>query len=335
MAADVDLGGKVTLLDLANETLPGGGRYVDVAKILSKNLPVFADAHWEEANQSTGHIYGRDAALPNGDMRAINDGIDATAGRTDQLTEPISLYEDRGIVDQELVVLAEKARPGGGAEFRARKDDQHIRGGAVWLGDKILYGERVVATPNYINGFAARRDDASGDNIADCGDATGSSVTSAYLINWGPDKVAFLYPAGGKTEIVKEEDMGRQLVDGANSKQLWAYVTEFYYRFGILINDERYFQRLANIGTTTANKIDIDKLIELYHNMDDAPGGADGAILYVGKTGYMQLEQEVKNLGEHLLRWVKLDSGASVLMFKGNVPVHKWTSIKDTEEVVT
>jgi|GEM_PF-3599846 len=332
--ADVDLGGKVTLLDLANETLPGGGRYVDVAKILSKNLPIFADAHWEEANQSTGHIYGRDAALPNGDMRSINDGIDATAGRTDQLTEPISLYEDRGIVDQELVVLAAKARPGGGAEFRARKDDQHIRGGAVWLGDKILYGERTVAHPNYINGFTGRRATIAGGNIANCGDATGSSVTSAYLINWGPDKVAFLYPAGGKSEIIKEEDMGRQLVDGANSKQLWAYVTEFYYRFGILINDERFFQRLCNIGTTTANKIDIDKLIELYHNMDDAPGGAEGAILYVGKTGYMQLEQEVKNLGEHLLRWVKLDSGASVLMFKGNVPVRKWTSIKDTEEVV-
>jgi len=332
--ADVDLGGKVTLLDLANETLPGGTRFVEKAKILSKVLPVFADAHWEEANQSSGHIYGRDAALPNGDMRSINDGIDATAGRTDQLTEPISLYEDRGVIDQELVLMAEKARPGGGMEFRSRKDDQHIRGGAVWLGDLILYGERTVAHANYINGFATRRPTIATGDIADCGDATGSSVTSAYLINWGPDKVAFLYPAGGKTEILKEEDLGRKLVTGANSKELLAYVTEFYYRFGLLINDERYYQRLANIGTTTANKIDIDKLIELYHNMDDAPGGAEGAILYVGKTGFMQLEQEAKNVGEHILRWVKLDSGGSVLMFKGNVPVHKWNSIKDTEEVV-
>lgn len=333
--ADVDLGGKVTLLDLANETLPGGGRFVDVAKILSKALPVFADAHWEEANQSTGHIYGRDAALPNGDMRSINDGIDATAGRTDQLTEPISLYEDRGIIDQELVLLAEKAKPGGGMEFRSRKDDQHIRGGAVWIGDKILYGERTVAHPNYIDGFGARRPTIATGNIVSCGDATGASVTSAYLINWGPDKVGFLYPAGGKTQIIQEEDMGRQLVTGANSKQLWAYVTEFYYRFGIVINDERYFQRLCNIGTTTANIIDVDKLIQIYHNMDDAPGGAEGAILYVGKTGYMQLEQQAKNLGEHILRWVKVDGGGSVLMFKGNVPVRKWTSIKDTEAVVS
>ena len=332
--ADVDLAGKVTLLDLAQETLPGGGRFVDVAKILTKVVPPFQDAHWEEGNQTGGNLFGRDVYLPNGDMRSINDGIDATRGATDQITEPISLYEDRNIVDQELVNLADQARPGGGVEFRARKDDQHIRGGGVWLGDKFLYGARAVATPNYINGFATRRATIAGGNIANCGDATGSSVTSAYLINWGPGKVSFLYPPGHKTQIVTEEDLGKKLVTGANSKELLAFVTEFYLRFGIQVEDERYYQRLCNIGTTTANKIDVDKLIELYHNMDDAPEGAEGSILYVGKTGYMQLEQEAKNLGEHILRWVKLDSGASVLYFKGNIPVKKWTSIKDTEEVV-
>lgn len=332
--ADVDLAGKVTLLDLAQETLPSGGRFVDIAKILTKVVPPFQDAHWEEGNQTGGHLFGRDAYLPNGDMRSINNGIDATSGKTDQLTEPISLYQDRSIVDEELLVMADQARPGGGAEFRARKDDQHIRGGGVWLGDKFLYGARVVATPNYIDGFATRRATIAGGNIADCGDATANLVTSAYLINWGPGKVSFLYPPKNKTATVTEVDKGPRLVTGANAKQLWAYITEFYFRFGIMIEDERHYQRLCNIGTTTANKIDVDKLIELYHNMDDTPDGAEGAILYVGKTGYMQLEQEAKALGEHILRWVKLDSGASVLYFKGNIPVKKWTSIKDTEAVV-
>jgi len=332
--ADVDLAGKVTLLDLAQETLPGGTRFVDVAKILTKTVPPFQDAHWEEGNQVGGHIFGRDAYLPNGDMRSINNGIDATSGKTDQLTEPISLYQDRNIVDEELVTLAERARSGGGIEFRGRKDDQHLRGGGVWLGDKFLYGERAVATPNYINGFAVRRATITGGNIADCGDATGDKVTSAYLINWGPGKVSFLFPPGAKTDIIEEKDKNLQLVTGANAKQLWAWVTEFYFRFGIMIEDERYYQRLANIGTAAANKIDVDKLIELYHEMDDAPEGAEGAILYVGKTGYMQLEQEAKALGEHILRWVKIDGKASVLYFKGNVPVKKWSSIKDTEAVV-
>jgi len=332
--ADVALTGKVTLLDLAQETQPGGGRFVDVAKILTKVVPPFQDAHWEPGNQTGGHLFGRDAYLPNGEMRAINNGISATAGRTDQITEPISLYQDRGIVDEELVALADAAQPGGGVEFRARKDDQHLRGGGVWLGDKFLYGTRAVATPRDIDGFSTRRATIAGGNIADCGDASADEVTSAYMIKWGPDACGFLYPPMHQLQMVEEKDMGLQLTTGVNSKQFWAYITEFYFRFGIMVMDERYLQRLANIGTTTANKIDVEKLIELYHNMDDAPDGAEGAILYVGKTGYMQLEQEAKNLGEHILRWVKLDSGASVLYFKGNIPVKKWTSIKDTEAVV-
>lgn len=332
--ADVDLGGKITLLDLAQETLPGGDRFIDVAKILTSNkrFPVFTDSHWEEGNQIGGHIFGRDAALPNGDMRSINNGIDSTAGRTDQFTEPISLYEDRNTVDQELVVLAERARPGGGMEFRARKDDQHIRGATIWLGDKMLYASRSVANPNYIDGFTTRRATLAGGNIADNGDATGSSVTSGYLIGWGPGKCALLYPPGGKVnDLFGEEDLGRLMVTGANSKQLLAYVTEFYYRYGIWIHDEQYFQRLANIGTGASNHVDVDLMIELAHNLPDT----EGAVWYFNKTGYIQLEQEAKNLGEHILRWVKLDSGAYVLMFKGDIPVKRWDSIKDTEEVVT
>ena len=332
--ADVDLTGKVTLLDLAQETQPGGGRFVDVAKILTKAVPPFQDAHWEPGNQTGGHLFGRDAYLPNGSMRAINNGIDSTRGATDQITEPISLYQDRAIVDEELIALADAAKPGGGVEFRARKDDAHLRGGGVWLGDKFLYGARAVATPRDIDGFSTRRPTIAAGNIANCGDAEANIVTSAYLINWGPDKASFLYPPMHQLQMVEEKDMGKQLTTGVNSKQFWAYVTEFYFRFGIMVMDERYLQRLCNIGTTTANHIDVDKLIELYHNMDDAPGGAEGAILYVGKTGYMQLEQECKNLGDHILKWVTINNKADVMMFKGSVPVKKWSSIKDTEAVV-
>ncbi len=331
--ADTDLAGKITLADLAQETLPGGERFLQIAKILSSNkrTPIFQDAHWEEANMATGDMFGRDAYLPNGDFRSLNNGIDATSGKTDTLTEPVSLYQDRNIVDEELVHIADKAKPGGGLAFRARKDDAHLRGGAIWLGDKFLYGVRAVATPNHIDGFATRRATLAGGNIANNGDASAGAVTSALLIGWGPEKVAMLYPAAGKTELVTERDGGLQLVTGANSKQLWAYVTEFYFRYGIRIMDEAYFQRLCNIGTVAANPIDIDKLIDLYYNLPDT----EGAVLYVNKTGLVQLEQQAKDLGdEHVLRWVKLDTGGSVLMFKGDVPVHRWDSIKNTEAVV-
>ncbi|MBA7665184.1 hypothetical protein ES703_73253 [subsurface metagenome] len=71
--ADVDLGSVVTLLDLAQETR--NGVFIERAKILTKELPIFKDAHWEEGLLEAAHTFGRDAALTHGDYRDINDGI--------------------------------------------------------------------------------------------------------------------------------------------------------------------------------------------------------------------------------------------------------------------
>ena len=43
-----------------------------------------------------------------------------------------------------------------------------------WLGDKFLYGARVVATPRDIDGFSTRRPTIAAGNIANCGDEQNS-----------------------------------------------------------------------------------------------------------------------------------------------------------------
>jgi len=326
--ADVDLANVVTLLDLAQETKDG--QFIDRAKILSKKLPIFQDAHWEESLMAAAHVFGRDAALAQGDFRDINNGIDSTAGKADQVVEPIALYQDRGVVDEELVRLAAP----NGLKFRGRKDDEHIRGGANWLGDKFLYGSRATNV-NGVNGFMTRYNSLtvpplnSTINVLDCGNASAGAVTSVIIIGHGPEKCFFTYPKGGVEKFLKTQDEGRQLVTGANSKEFWAYVTEFYFRWGINVFNEEYFQRLANVGTTTADHVDIDKLVQLANNMPDT----ENAVVYCNKLAYTQLEVEAKNAGDHILHWVKIDEKAYVLYFKG-MPVRKWDSIKNTETVV-
>lgn len=318
-----DLGAHVSLLDLANETHERG--FIDVAKILTHKLPVFGDAHMSEGNMLAADKFGRDAELAQGEVRDINDGIDATKGSTDQITERITLYQSRNVIDEEIVRLSPSP-----LEFRYRKDNSHVRGNANDLGDKFLYDKQSVAHPNYIDGFQPRYNTLSLENVYDNGDASGGAVTSAYIFGWGAEKVSFLYPRNGKTQIVERKDMGLQLITGKNSKQLWAWVTEFYFRYGLKIMDNRYVQRIANIGTSTANHIDIDLLIEARNNLPDT----EGAVMYVNAKVYTQMCIEAKNKGEHLLRWIKIDGKPDVLAFQ-EMPIRKWDSIKNTEAVVT
>lgn len=317
-----DLGAYVTLFDLAQET--DNKEFIDVAAILTEKVPVFQDANWVEGNQKAAHKFGRDAELASGDIRNINDGIDATKGSVDQVVEPISLYEDRSIIDQELVKLAPNE-----LEFRYRMDNMHLKGGANWIGDAILYGAMATAHPNYIDGFQPRYNLLADANVWGNGDATATSVTSAYIIGWGPDKVSFLYPANGRTDILSREDLGKQLVTGKNSKQLVAWVTEFYFRYGIMVMDHRYVQRICNIGTTTVKHLDPDLVIEARNNMPDT----ERAAMYVNKKVYTQLCITAKNMGEHILHWVKIDGKADVLYWQ-DMPIRKWDSIKITEAVV-
>ena len=321
--ADVDLANVVTLLDLAQETK--NGQFIERAKILTKKLPVFKDAHWEESLMEAAHVFGRDAALASGDYRDINDGIASTTGKSDQVVEPIALYQDRGVIDEELVRLAAPNQ----LKFRGRKDDEHIRGGANWLGDKFLYGSRATNV-NGVDGFCTRYNLLALENVENCGDSSAGAVASALILGWGPEKCFFTHPKGGVDKFLKSQDEGRQMVTGANSKEFWAWVTEFYFRWGICVFNENYVQRLANIGTSSANNVDIDKLIILANNMPDT----ESAVLYCNKLVYGQLEIAAKTFGDHILQWVKIDDKAFVLYFKG-MPVRKWDSMKNTEAVVT
>lgn len=322
------MAGELTLMDLAEETKDK--RFVNVAKVLTKKVPPIEDAIWIEGFDLTSHTHGRDASLPSGNYRAINDGIDASKGQTKQIVEPIGLYEDRSQVDVYLTKIAPDP-----LEFRSRRDDQHLRGGAVWLGTKFLTGVRDATTPGGVNGFQTRRASLgltapSGQSIIWNNGGSGGSHTSIWLVQWGEDGVFFTYPKNSKTAGIEEEDLGKQLVTGANSKQMVAYVTEFTYNYGICVANDRSLVRVCNIGTSTTNNVDIDVLIKAILNMRDQ---GEGSVMYLNATAYAQLEIAAKNMGEHVLRWIKVED-TWVQYFK-NTKVKIWESITDTETEVS
>jgi len=316
---------QLTLVELAKRT--NNKKMLAIAEVLDKKVPMLRDAVWVEANQLTGHVINQRTYLPTGSFRQVNKGVPKSASQTKQITESIGLIEDRSEVDEYLIDLAPNPK-----EFRYDEDIAHVEGLAQTMGDAVLY-KSLAAEPLAFDGFQVRYNALSKANVWDCGDATGDSVTSAYLMQWGKRKVHFVYPRNAMNDFIKMIDLGKMLVeDGVDSGYKFvAFVTQFKFNMGIAVWDDRCIQRIANIGTTTANHFDIDLGIKALNEM---PNEGQGAVMYVNSTVKSQLEIAAKNGADSILRWVKVDGIGDVLYFK-NAPIRVHEKIKNTEAVVS
>ena len=314
---------ELTLVDLAKRT--NNKDMLPIAEVLEKKMPMLKDGPWVEANQLTGHVHARRVYLPTGEFRSVNQGVAKSITQVGQFTEHIGLLEDRSEVDEFLIDLAPAPK-----QFRYDEDIGHVEGLGQTMADTLLYAS-LAATPLRFDGIATRYGLLANANVWGNGDATGASVTSAYIIQWGNTKVHFIYPRNKRETFVQMIDKGLLLVeDGITTgDKFWAWVTQFKMNMGLVINDLRCIQRIANIGTTTANHFDPDLGIKAINNMVD---GGEGAIMYVNATVLSQLEITAKN-APGIVRWIKTEKDGDVLMFK-NVPVKLFEKIKDTETVL-
>jgi hypothetical protein len=318
-----DLTTRLTLVELAKRT--NNKQLLEIAEVLSETLPVVENAPWYEANQKVSHLHNRRAAIPEGTWRAVNEGIGSTSSQTEQYVEPIGLLEARSEIDEYEVSIAPNPK-----QFMNQENLAFIEGMSQQIEDAFFYGSRA-STPNGIDGLVTRYSDLSLENVYDCGDSTGSSVTSAYIVQWGPKGVYLVYPRGSKTAGVQAKYLGKMLVtDGGGSNQFLAHVTQFKFNLGIVIRDNRSVQRIANIGTTTANHFDEDLAIKALNRM---PRKAKGAVIYVGPTVKDQLDIYAKDK-TNVHYTIENVFGKEVTFFRG-VPVKKCDAIKDTESVVT
>lgn len=324
MATEVDVSAQLTLAELAKRT--NNKEVLDIATTLSKLHPVIADAAWLEANTLTGHIHNRDEALPSGTWRDVNEGVDAEAGQTQQITEPIGYLEGRSEIDELLVKLAPEPK-----QFRYNEDLLHLEGigqtieTAFWYGDNVTYPKRIQGICTRYNTLSP-----TPDNVYDAGSA--ANCTSVYIIKWGQNAVHMIYPANSKTLGIERNDKGLELIVSTGTKKLYKWVTQFVFNLGIVVRDDRCVQRLANINGASgaaANIVDEDKLIEMYFNI---PGGHEGCIMYCNKIVASQLAIKAKNKPN--VFWPTTDAfGRPVTMF-WDIPIHVSEMITSSETAV-
>jgi hypothetical protein len=334
--AETDIGSVYTLVDLAKMLSPDGGNLVACAETLARKNPFVREFPIIEANQMLTHVGNRDLAFPSVGKRAINDGVSYAAHKETTITAPMSLFETMSKIDEEILRLA----GGKAAAVRARKDAKFVEAISQAVAEECFYGS-IADDELGFNGFATlfnlstdypNNDSTWYYNVQLAG-GSGSDTTSVWAVEPGEDKVHLIYPRGTQAGL-EITDLDKQLVSGVTtSTQYVAYVTQFKWRVGLYVQDERCVQRIANIETAgVTNIFDDDDLITALNRL---PGmGEDPATrVYVNRTIRTQMDIAVKDKTN--MNYVNVNDafGKPVLYFRG-VPVQVADTIKNTETAI-
>ena len=335
--SEVNLGGVYTLVELAKMIAPGDNSFLFCAQVLSRANPIVREVPIVEANQLLTHVGNRTLSLPTVNFRAINQGVAPTAHREEQITEPMALMEAMSQVDVE----ATKLGPGSDKQVRQRMDEAHIEAMTQKLAYTIFYGS-LADDPLSFNGLATRfnsstvypNNDSSWYYNVKLGGGSGDDTTSIWVIEWGLNKAHLLYPKGTKAGI-EIKFLGEQLVtDAGGTNKFLAYVTDFKWRCGLFINDERCVQRIANIESSgTDHTFSDDDLITMI-NRTPRMGEDPMTRIYVNRTIRTQMDIMVKDKSNINYTVDKDPFGKPMLFFRG-IPVVVCDAIVDTETAIS
>lgn len=257
--AEYNINSQFTLLERMKQSIDGK-RLLPILDVMDKlGVPDFLqDVPYFEANRGLTHMVVRTTSRPASSRRNFYEGVTPTDITTQDITEPLILFEQWSSVDEQHVETVEN-----GNEVRANRDRIKI---AKILEDFVdaIFNDARTSGPKYVDGFKQRLNVLSYPGhttttlpyVWDNG-GTGTALTSAYVVEWAPNANYCLYPSGvaGKAGVmgVNATDLGKQTVVTATSPLTVyrAYQSQFTKWAGLACEDDRKVARIANIETRT------------------------------------------------------------------------------------
>jgi hypothetical protein len=313
------------------------GEMLFVAKTLARKNPIVNEFPILEANQLLTHIGSRQASLPTVGKRALNEGVITATHKDVPVTAPMCLFETASQVDEEILRIA----GAGAVGLRQRKDAAFIEAMSKAVADEIFYGN-MGTDPLGFNGLATifdvSTDYPNGDSTwyynvqLNGGDG---QTTSIWVMEPGPEKVHLIYPRGTQAGIEITDRQSQWVTGSAATKKFWAQVTQFKWRCGLFVADERCVQRIANIEPSgTTNTFNEDLIIQALERLPDN-GTNPLTRIYSNRTIKTQARIRLKDKNNiHFTVENGLGGGGPVLAFDG-VPWLVCDAIVNTETAIS
>jgi hypothetical protein len=269
--------GSYTIMDIVNSytTMDKQGQYLWAAKVMEKKCPLLRYLPFFPSNMIMTNVGSRVSYLPTPSTRRFNEGVAPTASHKTPFTDPVAMVEDWSEVDYALYKIQNNPD-----QWRQDEDKAKVEAMTQKMEYLFFYGS-LDSDPASFNGLATRFNlstrrpngvTATPYNVMLNG-GSGVDVESVWAIELGQKKVYGIYPANLPAGL-QIEDKGLVTVNTntlGSPKYMDALRTHFLWYSGLVVEDERCVQRLANIEVSgTDNLFDEDNLIKLLNQL---PGG--------------------------------------------------------------
>lgn len=325
-------------------------QFVWAARVLDRMTPLLKVLPMIESNNVLSNVATRTDYLPTPSNRRFNEGVSPTAAHNVPITDPMALFEDYSEVDVEECKLQNNP-----TAWRQDQDESHMEGFRQAAENAMWYGS-LASNLGGFNGFATRFNNLesypNGDsswlpNVWNNGSSTAASVTSIWIVEFGPKKVYGLYPRNTPGGLLVE-DLGQATKEISTSSgggptlnklyQVWR--THFRWYLGLQVNDERCVQRIANINPTilASNNFDENVLIEAKNQLPSM-GEAPGTAIFMNRS--LATQVDIRAVSQKLnVTYFASEAkegdvfGQRVRRFQ-NIPIFVSEKITSTETVVS
>lgn len=323
-----------TLVNLANRM--NDKKLLDIANHLETEEEVLEDINWQEANGGLIHRESAFTALPQAEWGLLGGFFGAGKAATRQISEQT---RSLGLYSKVPVDIAKES--GNPAKYRRTEDLAISAGLATQFADALFYGNSL-ADPNQPTGLKNRYNSLSLSNVHDAGGSVGGDVTgltSLWIVKNDPSTFFGIYSQGSKAGL-DVRDLGEATETASNGKERQVYRTQFRWNAGIMVRDDRYVQRIANVPITTDLSVDISTVWAkferiLVHVINHLPGrNPNGVRIYCNAD--LMTQFEIKAMEKSNVLYTSGEVyGKPMTMFRGVIPIRRVDAILSTETVVS
>ena len=321
--------GALTIADWAKRLDPTG-KVSDIVELLSQSNELLTDMVWIEGNLPTGHRTTVRTGLPAVAWRLLNAGVTPSKSTTAQIDEQAGILEAWSEVDVALAKLN-----GNTAAFRLSEARAFIEAMNQEMAQTLFYGNGGIA-PEEFTGLAPRYSLLSagnGGNIIDMAGVDAADNSSIWLVAWGEETVAGIFPKGSQAGL-EHDDYGEQTIQvtaGVAGQRMRALQERWVWNAGIMLKDWRYVIRIANIDISTLSSSVPDLVTAMETALEMLPNELGKPVFYMNRMlrRFLRRQERLQVSTGGGITFENVD-GKRVYDF-GGVPVRISDAILNTE----
>jgi hypothetical protein len=273
------------------------------------------------------------ARLGNGQFAEYNGPIATITSDTEIVEEPVKLYEGESIVDERLLEGLD-----GEAAYAVRdsEDILCLEGAFQDWSYNLFYGN--LGTPNIDNftSMAQRRysPGSQAPYVFSAG-GSGSTLTSAWILECSPQTFYLGYPANVGTPGLHNEDRGLQRVlSPTGSGMMYAWCRLYRIQAAIIMRNARSIMRYCNIASSGAsNTFSITDFVRYIKNQLQFMGR--NAFIFVNRYVKGEIEGQAYKDTQNGALTVQAVEGYGPVTYVAGIPVRMHEGIPITESALS